>query len=207
MKRYWIELICTFFLVLIIGMTGDPVAMGIGLIALVYFGGPISQAHFNPAITIVFYMRKRINIPEAMWYIGAQVVGAFLAAAFYYLIYQKSFFPAPSPDFDLWRCLLIEFVFTFLLASVILYVALYSPTAANSYYGVAIGFTVLGISAAGGGISGGAYNPAVGLGPIIMDSITGGTSYNHLWLYIVGPCAGAIAAAIAFSLLNPEENS
>ena len=119
MKRYWIELICTFFLVLIIGMTGDPVAIGIGLIALVYFGGPISQAHFNPAITIVFYMRKRINIPEAMWYIGAQGVGAFLAAAFYYLIYQKSFFPAPSPDFDLWRCLLIEFVFTFLLDFVI----------------------------------------------------------------------------------------
>ncbi|NQY66565.1 MAG: aquaporin [Flavobacteriales bacterium] len=206
MKKYWIELICSFFLVLVIGMTGDPMAIGITLVALVYMGGPISAAHFNPAITLVFLMRKKINIKEALWYIGAEVTGALLAAAFYYLVFEKSFFPAPSPDFELWRALLVECIFTFLLASVILYVALFSPTAGNSYYGIAIGFTVLGAAAAGGSISGGAFNPAVGLGPIIIDSLTGGTSYNHLWLYIVGPFSGSILAAIIFSLMNPEEN-
>src|SRR5207248_2549721 len=82
--------------------------------------------------------------------------------------------------------LIVEVVFTFALVLVVLNVATADATAGNSFYGLAIGFTVLAGAFAGGPISGGAFNPAVGLGPTLVDSLFGGgTSLGHVWLYIV----------------------
>ena len=93
-----------------------------------------------------------------------------------------------------------EAVFTFALAWVILYVATAKSTEGNSYYGLAIGFTIVAAAFAGGGISGGAYNPAVGLGPILHDTIRGGSSIGNAWYYVVGPCVGAVIAVFVFKL-------
>jgi aquaporin Z len=94
--------------------------------------------------------------------------------------------------------LLVEVLFTFALALVVLNVATDPKTEGNSYYGLAIGFTVFVGAAAGGGISGGAFNPAVGLGPAIVHAVNGGGSIADVWLYLVGPLAGGALAAVVY---------
>ena len=76
---------------------------------------------------------------------------------------------------------------------------------ANSFYGLAIGFTVLACAFALGGYSGGAFNPAVAAGPILVDTMAGGSSMHHLWIYLLGPFTGAAIARALFRYTQPEE--
>ena len=204
MKNYLVELIGTFFLVFVITLTGNPIAIGSILMVMVYMGGHISGAHYNPAVTLGVLIRKKIETKEAIVYMAFQVIGAFLAALLYYLIYGKSFAPAPDPGFNILKSVLIEGTFTFALVMVVLNVTTHKKTEGNSYYGLAIGFTFLAAVFAGGPISGGAFNPAVGLGPILMDTFTGGNSIGNLWVYLVGPFGGGIVAGIIFNYLNSD---
>lgn len=100
---------------------------------------------------------------------------------------------------------LIEFLFTFALCLVVLNSATASGTAGNSFYGLAIGFTVMIGAFSGGDISGGAFNPAVGIGPILMNAMAGGGSIGNLWLYLVGPLLGGAVAAAVFKVQNPDD--
>lgn len=206
MKKYINELIGTFFLVLVIGLTGNPIAIGSVLMVMVYMGGHISGAHYNPAVTLAVLMRKKIDGKDAAMYMIFQVLGAVLAALLVNMLVGHTFAPAPGAGVSGINALAVEVVFTFALASVVLNVATTKATAGNSYFGLAIGFTVLAAAFAGGGISGGAYNPAVGLGPCLIDTMVGGNnSLLNVWLYIVGPFAGAAVAAMVFNFTNPDE--
>ena len=205
MKNYIVEFIGTFFLVLSIGLTGNPIAIGAMLTVMVYMGGPISGAHYNPAVTLAVMMRGKIAAGEAFKYMLVQILAAACAAILFYLIYGRTFAPAPNPQLNVMKALAVEMLFTFALASVVLNVATSKKSAGNSYFGLAIGFTVMACAFAGGGISGGAYNPAVGLGPIMVDTILGGKSGLHAWLYLVGPLAGGAVAAIVYKMTNPDE--
>jgi len=197
MKNYLTEFIGTFFLVLVIGLTGNPIAIGSILMVMVYMGGHTSGAHYNPAVTLAIFMRKKIEGKEAAMYMVFQILGATVAAFTYYAIFAKTFAPAPHEGFsNNLKPLMVEMLFTFALALVVLNLATSKKTSGNSYYGLAIGFTVLAAAFAGGPISGGAFNPAVGTGPIIVDSIMGGHSISNLWIYIVGPFVGAAVAAV-----------
>ncbi len=206
MKNYLVEFIGTFFLVAAIGLTGNPLAIGAMLMVMVYFGGHISGAHYNPAVTLAILMRGKIKANEAIIYMVIQILGA-TAGAFFCMIMKggHTFAPAPMAGINILKPLIAEMVFTFALASVVLNVATHSKTAGNSFYGLAIGFTVLASAFCVGGISGGAFNPAVGIGPILVDTINGGDSMKNIWIYIVGPFAGAAIAAIVFKVINPEE--
>ena len=82
MKNYITEFIGTFFLVLAIGLTGNPIAIGTMLMVMVYMGGHISGAHYNPAVSIAMIFRGLLSIKEAINYILSQLAGAFLAAIF-----------------------------------------------------------------------------------------------------------------------------
>lgn len=206
MKNYLVEFIGTFFLVFVIGLSGNPIAIGSILMVMVYMGGHISGAHYNPAITLAMLIRGKIKGAEAGVYMLVQIVAASVAALMCYLISGHSFAPAPKEGINILKPLFIEGAFTFALASVIFHVAASKKTAGNSYYGLAIGFTVLAAAVAGGGISGGAYNPAVGTGPILIDTLVAhGNSIKNLWIYLVGPFAGAAIAALVFKFLNPDE--
>jgi len=207
MKNYLVELIGTFFLVLVIGLSGNPLAIGSILMVMVYMGGHISGAHYNPAVTLAVWMRKKIDTKDALMYMVFQVLGAVLAAFLYYFVFFEAFAPpAPMEGFSYnLKPLIIEAVFTFALCSVVLNVATTKKTDGNSYYGLAIGFTICAAAYAGGPVSGGAFNPAVGIGPILLDTINGGNSIGHLWLYIVGPLLGGAVAAVVFKIVNPEE--
>jgi aquaporin Z len=206
MKNYLVEFIGTFFLVLVIGLSGNPLAIGCILMVMVYMGGHVSGAHYNPAVTLAVLMRGKIKANEAMVYMLVQILGAIVAAFLCHLIFGHTFAPAPDKSLNILKPLFIEGVFTFALASVVLNVATSKNTAGNSFYGLAIGFTVLAGAIAGGPISGGAFNPAVGTGPILIDTICGHhNSIKDLWIYLVGPFAGGAAAAIVFKFINPDD--
>ena len=111
----------------------------------------------------------------------------------------------PDTSINIMKPLFIEVAFTFALASVVLNVATHSKTANNSFYGLAIGFTVLAAAFAGGSISGGAFNPAVGIGPSVINCMFAAGTCKYLWLYIVGPFLGAALAAFWFKMSHPEE--
>ena len=199
MKNYITEFIGTFFLVLTIGLTGDPLAIGVMLMAIIYMGGHISGAHYNPAVSIAMIYRGLLTSKEAIKYILSQLAGAFLAAFAVNWLIGDVMQVAPSNTASVMQILAVEAIFTFALMLVILNVATHPKTAGNSYYGLAIGFTIMAAAFAGGGISGGVYNPAVGTGPILVDVILGdGKTLANLWYYFVGPIFGAMAATCVY---------
>jgi aquaporin Z len=199
MKNYIIEFIGTFFLVLTIGLTGDPIAIGTMLMVMVYMGGHISGAHYNPAVSIAMIIRGLLSVKEAINYILSQLAGAILAALLVNWLGGAIMEIAPSDSASILQILVVEAIFTFALVLVILNVATNPKTEGNSYYGLAIGFTIMAAAYAGGGISGGVYNPAVGTGPILVDAIMGdGDTLGNLWYYLVGPITGAALATYVY---------
>lgn len=209
MKAYLTEFIGTFFLVLTIGLsvvgetTFAPVAIGCVLMVMVYMGGHISGAHYNPAVTLAILMRGKIDTAEAFKYMAVQVAGSLVAALIVGAVMGDTLKVAPGLDFNAGAAVLNEVLFTFALALVVLNVATADDTKGNDYYGLAIGFTVLAGAVAGGGISGGAYNPAVGVGAILADALMGeGTTLSGIWIYLLGPFAGGALAAVVFRMQN-----
>ena len=207
MQKAFVELIGTFFLVLVIGLTviapgaGElsPLAIGAMLMVMVYAGGPISGGHYNPAVTLAVWLRGKCPAKDVPAYLGAQVAGAVLAALLVGVCTRGSLVTAMP--LDVLPALLIELVFTFALAYVVLNVATAKKTAGNSYFGLAIGMTVMAGAYAGGAISGGAFNPAVALGLTLM----GLSAAGNLWIFLVSHAAGGALAALAFRLTNPND--
>jgi len=207
MRRYLTEFIGTFFLVLTIGLTvlgGTPfagLAIGCALMVMVYMGGHVSGAHYNPAVSLAVLMRGKLSVGDFVPYVVAQVAGALAAsAAVSAMMHGQTFAPSPGPGVTPVAALLAEFLLTFALALVVLNVATAAKTSGNSYFGLAIGFTVMVGAYSAGPISGGAFNPAVGIGPILWQAMHGAGGLGHLWLYLVGPLLGGAAAALVFKV-------
>jgi aquaporin Z len=206
MARYLTEFIGTFFLVLTVGLTvvgGSPMAplaIGTALMVMVYMGGHVSGGHYNPAVSLGVFMRGKLPTGDLVTYWLCQLSGAIVAAIIVRSLLGQTLKVAPALTATTPSALIVEFLFTFALVLVVLNTAVSERTKGNSYYGLAIGFTVLMGVAAGGGISGGAFNPAVGLGPILVDATMAGGSFAHAWLYLVGPLAGGAVAAMVFGL-------
>ncbi len=208
MKKYITEFIGTFFLVFVIGMVviggkGDyaPLAIGSVLMVMIFAGGHISGAHYNPAVTFAVLLRGKISVGEAIPYMIFQVAGAVVASfAVRYLLNDK--IPENAVEIvDTTKGLLAEFLGTFALAYVVLNVATAKGTSGNSFYGLAIGFTVLTMAYALGGMSGGAFNPAVAIGISIMKL----ASWYNIWVFLVGCFGGAALAAFVFRICNPDD--
>jgi len=199
MRKYITEFIGTFFLVLTVGLTGNPLAIGAALMVMIYAGGHISGAHYNPAVTLAVLLRGKISGAEAIIYMGAQLVGA-IAAALIVIVFKGV--PAEaSQQLDINKAMIAEFLGTFALAYVVLNVATAKANTGNSYFGLAIGFTVLAMAFCFGDFSGGAFNPAVALGASIMKLF----AWNNIWIYLVFCFAGGALAAIIFNLNNPDD--
>jgi len=206
MDRYLTEFVGTFFLVFTIGcsvLVGTPMAplaIGASLMVMVYMGGHISGAHYNPAVSLGLVLRGSFAASEYGAYVAAQLLGAIVASLAVWLVTGRTFVPAPAMGASIVAALLVEILYTTALALVVMNVATAPATAGNSFYGLAIGFTVGAGAFAGGPISGGAFNPAVGLGPALIHAIIGRGSITHVWLYIVGPCIGAVIAESIFKV-------
>ena len=207
MRSVLMEGMGTFFLVLVVGLTViapgagplAPLAIGTILMAMVYAGGHVSGAHYNPAVTLAVWLRGKCAAKDVPGYVIAQIAGAMLAALLVGWWKRGSVVTAMQPA--VWPALLVELVFTFALAFVVLSVATVKKTAGNSYFGLAIGVTVMAGAYAAGNISGGVFNPAVAIGITLMGLSTVG----HLWIFLVANLAGGVLAALAFRLINPND--
>ncbi|MGH7579049.1 MAG: MIP/aquaporin family protein [Gemmatimonadales bacterium] len=210
MRAYLTEFIGIYFLVLTVGLTVlggtpfAPLAIGASLMIMVYMGGHISGAHYNPAVSIACAMRKKLPWSEVGPYIAAQLLGAVTAALTVYGILGQTFTLAPAQGFSAGRAVAVEALYTFALCLVVLNSATTQKTKGNSFYGLAIGFTVVVGAFAGGSLSGGAFNPGVGFGPILVHSLLGDGTLGNLWIYIVGPLLGGVGAAGAFAVQGEE---
>ena len=207
--KYLAEFVGTFFLVLTIGMTVidpggagamAPVAIGCILMVMIYATGHISGGHLNPAVTLGVFLRGKCAVADVVPYMIAQCLAAAAAAAIVLFLKQDEVIVALAPAVV--PALIAEALFTFALVFMVLNVATAKANEGNSFYGLAIGFTVLVGAYAVGNISGGAFNPAVAVGLGIMGLV----EWNDIWIHLVGEVAGAIAAAAAFKVLVKDQS-
>ena len=209
MRKYTAEFLGTFFLVftIVTVVRGQaalaPLAIGVVLAAMVFAGGHVSGAHYNPAVTLAVLIRGKIDLRDVPGYLAAQAAGAISGAAVAAAVVTAPHHQAALSlhGRHLVSALVVEALVTFALAYVVLNVATSSDHPNNSFYGLAIGFTVLAGAVAVGGTSGGVFNPAVALGV----STAGLVSWSMIWVYLVANLAGAAAAAVVFRFLNPAE--
>ena len=220
MNKYIVEFIGTFFLVFVVSnvVLSDPApvlgaaAIGSVLMVMIFAGGHISGAHFNPAVTLSVTLRGKCSVADAIPYVVAQVAAAFAA------VFAAKFVTGNMGSGDeaatlemiglatkdglMPRAMLAEFLGTFALAYVILNVATAEGTSGNSFYGLAIGMTVFAMAITVGGISGGAFNPAVAVGLCAL----GKAAWASIWIYLVPNFIGGAAAAAVFRATNGEDS-
>jgi aquaporin Z len=205
MKKYLVEFIGTFFFVLTVGLCVRggtplaPLAIGSVLMVMVFAGGHVSGGHFNPAVTLAVWLRGKCEARDVIPYWLAQFAAAILAALITVSLMGRPVLGIASHAAG--PSLTVEFLFTFALAWVVLNTATAKGTAGNSFYGLAIGMTVAAAVTAAGGISGGAFNPAIGLGVFAM----GIESAKQLGIYLVADLAGGALAAFAYKAINGRE--
>ena len=207
MQKYLAEFIGTFFLVLTIGCTGipaapgviPPLAIGAVLMVMVFAGGHVSGGHYNPAVTLGIWIRGGFPRGDVVPYWLSQLAGALAATAAAVFIVGPPSGAAMTPAMA--PALLAELLFTFALVYVVLNVATAKATSGNSFYGLAIGMTVMTGAFAVGAVSGGAFNPAVAVGVGVMGLV----SISSIWIHIVADFAGAVLAAFAFKTTHPGE--
>jgi aquaporin Z len=194
------ELVGTFVFFTVIALAGPigalaPLAIGAALMAMVYMGGHVSGAHYNPAVSLAVFLRRKIGVTQLVAYWAVQLIAAALAFSFGYLVSGKSGGIHPGPHVYWLSALAVETVFTAALAVVVLNVAATEQTQGNSFYGLAIGIVIAAAAFAGGPVSGGAYNPAVGFGATLGSALYASGGWSDLWLYFVGPLVGAALGA------------
>jgi len=206
------EFIGTFFLYLIIGLCVTPpgstvltpLAVGIGLAALVYSCGHLSKAHFNPATTITYLVAGTHAKKAFLPFVTVIFAGATLAALCISILNPEGLGTVSTITIHYPRVILAEFLFTFALMWVILNVAIAKGTANNAFYGIAIGAIVAAGAYAVGPISFAAFNPAVTL----SLSMNGFLPWSALPVYWVTQAVAATAAGLLFRsmrITHPEE--
>ena len=209
MRKYVTEFIGTFGLVFTVGcavMSGSalaPLAIGAVLVALVYAGGHISGAHYNPAVTLGVLLRGKMPTGDVLPYWAAQLAGAFIAAWLARFVVNPARVATLPLDggHKILAALLAEFIFTFALVYVVLNVATSKDQPNNHFFGLAIGFTFAAGTFAVGVVSGGAFNPAVAFGAMLMGLI----NWSDFWIYLIANALGAAVAAMTFRYLNPDD--
>ena len=205
--KYLYEFIGTFFLVFTVGMTVQnphsvglwaPLAIGSVLAIMVFAGGHISGGHYNPAVSLAVFLRKKLKLSDLWLYWLVQIIAGVVAA--YITMYFKDGRSTTPLELNTVKALIAEFLFTFALCYVVLNVATTRATSGNSYFGWAIGFTVLVGAYAMGAISSGAFNPSVALGLSILNL----SHWSNLWIYIVANLIGGAVAALVVNAAHPE---
>ena len=204
-RQLTVEFIGTFILVLTVGLStssrgaGDlaPLAIGSALMVMVFAGGHISGAHYNPAVSLAALLTGKVRRRQAASYAVTQLAAGTIAA----LLARALVGPAtPAVLGSDWKILVGELIFTLALAYVVLNVTPAQATEGNSFYGLAIGFMVATGIFAAGRTTGGVFNLAVALG----GGVTGALAWSHWWIYILASLFGGASAAAVFAYLHPS---
>ena len=207
-RKLAVEFIGMFMFVFTVGMATNkagagalaPLAIGSLLMVMVFAGAHISGGHYNPAVSTAVFVRGKMTSNEYRGYMITQFVAAILAGLTVRVVGGHE---ANANVAGAGRMLIAEFLFTFALCWVVLNVATARGTEGNSFYGLAIGFTVVVGAFAVGGISGGAFNPAIALGAMV----TGLFKWSNIWIYLIADFLGGAAAAYTFLYLLPAEKA
>lgn len=211
MKKYIAELIGTMFLVLIgcgaavsldiVGNLGVALAFGLAIVAAAYTLGTISGAHLNPAVTFGFLVSKRINIKDGIFYMIFQIIGALIGACILSLIFGRDSglgINIVQPNVTVLQGMIFELVFTFIFVFVILAVTAKEKFA--NLAGLVIGLTLTAMLLVGIPVTGASLNPARSIAPALITLDP--TALSQLWIFIIMPLVGALAAAIIWEILN-----
>jgi aquaporin Z len=208
-RKLVVEFIGTFVLVFTVCTATNPktgagalapLAIGSALMVMVFAGGHISGGHYNPAVSTAVRIRGKLTSTEWASYVATQLLAGVLASLVARVLTGAGHDGVPAGG---GKILVAELVFSFALAYVVLHVATASSTQGNSFFGLAIGFTVVVGAFAVGGVSGGAFNPAVALG----GSVLGIFSWSDYWIYVVASLLGAALAAGAFLFVESDESA
>ena len=198
MNKYIIEFLGTFFLVLIIGLSQNTLAIGLGLAVLVYMGAHISGAHYNPVVSLAMLINDQIELKDFSFYLASQVLGSVVAT--YFIMSLGNDFEVISNTNNISSFFVAEILFTFLLVFVILNVALNKKLEGNQFYGLAIGLTVTAGAFTVGNISSAVFNPAVSFGPSLfsfIDPQVVGANISSSDFFIYYLISGIIGSVIA----------
>jgi len=209
MRKYLTEFIGTFFLVLTVCLSVHynsmpGLAIGAILMVMVYMGGPISGGHYNPGVSLGVALRGKLSYGDMIAYWIAQVVGAICAVLIGWLFVGHTDVPGVKAFTGgmVTSALIAELVFSFALVLTVLTTATSAKSAGNSYFGLAIGFTVGAGVFAVGALTGAAFNGAVGVGVVMF----GLSAVQNLWVYVVANLLGGAVAAAAFRFISPEDH-
>jgi MIP family channel proteins len=202
------ELIGTFTLVFIGAGTGAlagtsgggivavALAHGIALLVIVYAWGIISGAHVNPAVTLALAVTRKVTWERALYYWVAQFLGGILAAfLLLYLVGRETGLGATVGSLttaDPIRATIVEAVLTFFLVAAVFGTGVSGRN--GNAAGAAIGLVLAMDILMGGALTGASMNPARTLGPALAMG-----DLSYLWIYIVGPAVGGIAAGLLFN--------
>lgn len=208
-RKYVVEFVGTFFLMISIVMAVSgglgqfaPIAIGSMLTVMVYAGGHLSGAHYNPAVSLAVYLRGKLHGGDLLPYMVAQFLGGTLAVMLAGFLLESMGVAEPAPKMlDVFPALIAELIGTIALVYVFLNVATTNRTTGNSYFGIAIGLAYLACTYVFGGVSGGAFNPAVALG----ITMAGFTSWASIWIFLIANFVGGALAAFLFQYVNGPE--
>ncbi len=221
-KKYAAEFLGTFVLVFAgcgsavlaggqIGFVGVSFAFGLSVLAMVYAIGGISGCHINPAVSISMLAAGKMKLRDTLAYVGAQSIGAVLAAALLFFVAsgkpgyslsviglaQNGYGTASPSGSSMLSGFVAEVVLTFIFLLVI-YGAT-SNKAPKEFAGVAIGLSLVLIHLVGIPITNTSVNPARSLGPAV---VVGGVALSQLWLFWVAPIIGGLIAAVVWRIFE-----
>ncbi len=203
MRKYVMEAIGTFFLTIAIGLTGNALAIGLMLAAMIYTGMHISGAHYNPAVSFAYFIQRKIPFNTFSGYVISQSLGAFAAAGMILFLANDVFYLEPPVASDIYQQGLGELLLTMVLVFVYLNVASNKVLASGKSYGLAIGLVLSAIIYMGESVSSAVFNPAISIGVSAVDFLAvQGASYEFIPLYTLAPLAGAALASYIYLYLN-----
>lgn len=204
----------TYYLVFVIGCNvltnsiGAALSIGAMLMAMIYALGPVSGAHFNPAVTIAIWGsgRRLLSLWDACLYIIGQVCGGFCAGLSYWFLFGQTFTIGPVGQYNVYAAMIVETLFTMALCYVVLNVTTTRKQDGSNYFGLAIGFTIVSAALAIGGISGCVLNPAVALGCSMVAGLHEGVNaFAYTAVYVCIPFVGALLADGAFYVVQKRD--
>ena len=205
-KSLLMEFIGTFFLVFVFVASGNALAVAAVLILMIYVGAYVSGGQYNPAVTFGLLVAGKLTNSKAVGYIITQFLAGIVAIVALTTLGGRDIVVRPAESVTLLQAGLAEFLFTFTLVLTVFMTMVDRKFMENSYYGIAVGLNILVGALSVGAISGGAFNPVVGIAPQIYRLFTGGNMmFEFVSLYLVAPVFGGLMAAVVYTVLTSKE--
>ncbi|MCC5914162.1 MAG: aquaporin [Balneolaceae bacterium] len=198
MLKFSTELIGTLLLTLAIGYSGEPLAVGFILAVLTYLCSGVSEAHFNPAVTLAAWISNSISLRRLATYLVAQASGAVAGAWIIAWLTGMNITLEPAASTDLTEFIAIDLLFALLFVLLFLYMIYPSRKGRNPVYGLMVGIAFAGCLMIAEPVTGSTLNPAISLGFMAIDYLNSGFSHFYAYAYLFAPLVGGTIAGLVY---------